>query len=226
MGLDLYVISTWIIPLVLAITLHEAAHGYVARAFGDDTASQAGRVTLNPIPHIHPVGTVIMPGLLLLSGLPALGFARPVPVNFGRLNHPKRDMIWVAAAGPGANILMALTAAALLNVVTFLPGDVRDWVDINLANAIRINLVLAVFNMIPLPPLDGGRVVTGLLPPDLSQRYAQLGRYGIVIVIGAIFVPYLISSWGGPDFNILVWIIWPIVQFLYDLILQVFWLIR
>lgn len=226
MGLDLYVISTWIIPLVLAITLHEAAHGYVARAFGDDTASQAGRVTLNPIPHIHPVGTVVMPGLLLLSGLPALGFARPVPVNFGRLNHPKRDMIWVAAAGPGANIIMALTAAALLNVVTFLPGDVRDWVDINLANAIRINLVLAVFNMIPLPPLDGGRVVTGLLPPDLSQRYAQLGRYGIVIVIGAIFIPYLISSWGGPDFNILVWIIWPIVQFLYDLILQVFWLIR
>lgn len=226
MGLDFYAISTWIIPLVLAITLHEAAHGYVARMFGDDTASRLGRVTINPIPHIHPVGTILMPGLLLLSGLPALGFAKPVPVNFARLDHPKRDMIWVAAAGPGANILMAFTAATLLNVVTFLPETIRDWTDLNMANAIKINLVLAVFNMMPIPPLDGGRVVTGLLPPDLSNRYAQLGRYGIVIVMGAIFIPYMISSWGGPDLNILVWVIWPIVLFLYDLILQVFWLIR
>ena len=226
MGLDFYAISTWIIPLVLAITLHEAAHGYVARMFGDDTASQLGRVTLNPIPHIHPVGTVIMPGLLLLSGLPALGFARPVPVNFGRLNHPKRDMIWVAAAGPGANIAMAIIAALSLNILTFLPDAAWKWTSISISMAIKINLILAIFNMLPIPPLDGGRVVTGLLPPELSRRYARLGRYGIVIVMGAIFIPYLISSWGGPDFNILVWIVWPIQQFLYDLIVQVFWLIR
>ena len=226
MGLDFYIISTWIIPLVLAITLHEAAHGYVARILGDDTASLAGRVTLIPIPHIPPVGTIIMPGLLLLSGLPALGFARPVPVNFGRLYHPKRDMIWVAAAGPAANVFMAVAAAGFLNLVTFLPGDVRDWIDLNLVNAIRINLVLAIFNMIPIPPLDGGRVLTGLLRSDLAQRYAQLERYGVVIVMGAVFIPYMISSNGGPDFNILVWIIWPVVQFLYDLILQGFWFIR
>lgn len=226
MDLDYYAISTWIIPLILAITLHEAAHGYVARMFGDDTASRLGRVTINPIPHIHPVGTILMPGLLLLSGLPALGFAKPVPVNFARLHHPKRDMIWVAAAGPGANILMAIFAALLANVLTFLPDVAWKWASTSISMAIRINLILALFNMLPVPPLDGGRVVTGLLPAKLSRRYAELGRYGIFIVLGAIFIPYLIYSWGGPDLNILVWVIWPIQEFLYDLIVQVFWLIR
>lgn len=226
MAATIYMISIWVLPAILAITLHEAAHGYAARHFGDDTASLAGRITLNPIPHIHPVGTILLPGLLLLASLPAFGFARPVPVDIRRLRNPRRDMVWVAAAGPGANIAMAITAALLFNVSTFLPKVAMTWVDLNLRNAIIINVVLGVFNMLPIPPLDGGRVLAGLLPARMGRRYTRLARYGIAVVVALIFIPFLVAEWGGPNVNILGWVLWPIVEFLYDLIIAVFWFVR
>lgn len=226
MGETIYVISTWVLPAILAITLHEAAHGYTARHFGDDTASRAGRITLNPIPHIHPVGTILLPALLLLASLPAFGFARPVPVDIRRLRNPRRDMVWVAAAGPGSNFAMAIAAALLFNISGFLPELAMKWVDLNLKNAIIINVVLGVFNMMPIPPLDGGRVVAGLLPARLALRFSGLARYGIAVVVALIFIPFLVAEWGGPNVNILGRVLWPVVQFLYDLIIAVFWWIR
>jgi Zn-dependent protease len=184
-----YLASTWVIPVLLAITLHEAAHGFVAHHFGDDTAWQLGRVSLNPLKHIDPFGTVLLPGLLLLSHAPFLfGYAKPVPVKFGQLRNPKRDMVWVAAAGPGMNLMLATAAALLLHTVGFLPAGTDQWVLRNLVNAININVILAVFNLIPLPPLDGGRVAVGALPNALALPLARLTPYGMGIVIGAFFI--------------------------------------
>ncbi|GAC1451787.1 MAG: site-2 protease family protein [Steroidobacteraceae bacterium] len=185
----MYLASTWVIPVLLAITLHEAAHGFVAHHFGDDTAWQLGRVSLNPLKHIDPFGTVILPGLLLLSHAPFLfGYAKPVPVKFGQLRHPRRDMVWVAAAGPGMNLALALAAALLVHTVPLLPAGTAQWVLRNLANAIDINVILAVFNLIPLPPLDGGRVAIGALPNALAVPLARLAPYGMGIVIGVFFI--------------------------------------
>ncbi len=155
----LYQVSTWLLPLLIAITFHEAAHGFVARACGDDTASKLGRVTLNPIKHIDPFGTLLLPGILLLSNAPFLfGYAKPVPVNFRGLNHPRMDMVWVAAAGPATNIVLATLAALALHFIGYAPAGAAQWILDNLKNALIINVVLAVFNMLPLPPLDGGRI--------------------------------------------------------------------
>jgi len=174
-GAMLYTVSTWIIPAVLAITLHEAAHGYVARIFGDTTAWALGRVTLNPFKHIDPFGTIILPGLLLLARSPFLfGYAKPVPVNFSRLRNPKRDMIWVAAAGPATNILLAIASALLFHLAPYVPEPGLDWIARNLMNSVVINVVLAVFNMIPIPPLDGGRVAVGLACPTGRPDRAAL----------------------------------------------------
>jgi Zn-dependent protease len=201
-GAMLYTVSTWIIPAVLAITLHEAAHGYVARIFGDTTAWALGRVTLNPFKHIDPFGTIILPGLLLLARSPFLfGYAKPVPVNFSRLRYPKRDMIWVAAAGPATNILLAIASALLLHLAPYMPEPGLDWMARNLMNSIVINVVLAVFNMIPVPPLDGGRVAVGLLPAALSRPLAQLEPYGLLIILGIVFVLPLLGHDLGWNLN-------------------------
>jgi Zn-dependent protease len=201
-GAMLYTASTWIIPVVLAITLHEAAHGYVARIFGDTTAWALGRVTLNPFKHIDPFGTIILPGLLLLARSPFLfGYAKPVPVNFSRLRNPKRDMVWVALAGPATNILLAIASALLLHLAFYLPEPGLDWMARNLTNSIVINVVLAVFNMIPIPPLDGGRFAVGLLPAPLSRLLAQLEPYGLLIILGIVFILPLFGQDLGLNLN-------------------------
>jgi Zn-dependent protease len=176
------------IPAVLAITLHEAAHGYVARYFGDSTAYMLGRVTLNPVKHIDPMGTIAFPLLTMFLGGIIFGWAKPVPVNFANLRHPKRDMFWVAAAGPMSNltqaILWALLAKALI-LSGWTSGPAQFWFAVAEAG-IAWNVVIAVFNLFPILPLDGGRMLTSILPDPLAYRFAQLERYGMVILIGFI----------------------------------------
>jgi Zn-dependent protease len=204
-----YQISTWIIPVLLAITLHEASHGFVALWLGDDTAYRQGRVTLNPLKHIDPFGTIMLPALLLLAsgGRMAFGAAKPVPVNFARLSNPRRDTVFVAAAGPLSNFAQALIAAILLHVVFVLPHSAAAWVAYNLFNAIWINLILCVFNMLPLPPLDGGRVAVALLPRSLAEPLARAERMGIFILLAALFFLPWIGDQIGLDLNVFWWLV-------------------
>lgn len=212
------ILSVWFLPVVIAITFHEAAHAWVAEFCGDDTARMLGRVTFNPIKHIDPFGTLLLPGMLVLVGAPfIIGFAKPVPVNFSRLNNPKRDMIWVAIAGPAINVILAFGSALALHLVFPPTTDVSAWLYQNLQNAIFANVLLAVFNMLPIPPLDGGRVVTGLLPSPYAWRFAQIERYGFLILIGLLMVSYFADSWGLP-FNPLEAILWPPIEGLLSLI--------
>ncbi|HEX9808487.1 MAG TPA: site-2 protease family protein [Alphaproteobacteria bacterium] len=218
----LYQVSVWLIPILLAITLHEAAHGFAALYFGDDTAYRAGRVSLNPLRHVDPFGTILIPALLLFSGSPILfGYAKPVPVNFGRLRRPRRDMVWVAAAGPGMNLALATVSAILIHAVVLAPPAAASWIADNLENAIFINVLLAVFNMIPLPPLDGGRVAVGLLPDVLARPLARLERFGLAILIGALFLLPLAGRELGYDINILRWLVGVPSQALIELIATV-----
>ena len=204
----LYTASTWVLPVVLAVTLHEAAHGFVAHRLGDDTAYRLGRVTLNPLKHIDPFGTILLPALLLVLRSPFLfGYAKPVPVNFSALNHPRRDMILVAVAGPGTNIVLATLAALLFHVVSYLPQGAGAWVALNLKNALVITVVLAVFNMLPLPPLDGGRVVVGLLPNFLAVPVARVEPYGMIILIALLFLLPVVGAQMGVDLNIISYLI-------------------
>jgi Zn-dependent protease len=177
-------IVLWGVPVVLAITLHEAAHGYVAKLFGDRTAEMLGRVTLNPIKHVDPVGTILVPGLLVLLKVPFIfGWAKPVPVNFGNLRHPKRDMIWVAAAGPGSNFVQALLWALVLGLAAG-GGLMASSALGKMAYAgIQINLVLMALNLLPIPPLDGGRILVGLLPDRASAAVARIEPYGFFIIL-------------------------------------------
>jgi Zn-dependent protease len=196
----IYTISIWLLPALIAITLHEAAHGYVARALGDDTASRLGRVSLNPIKHIDPLGTIFLPGALLLMHSPFLfGYAKPVPVNFAALRNPRRGMALVAAAGPATNIVLAIVAALGFHLLGFVPTGAVQWVAENLKNAIILNVVLAVFNMFPLPPLDGGRIAVGLLPSFIARPLARLERYGMAILIGLLILLPLLGSQTGLD---------------------------
>ena len=211
----LYTASIWVIPVLLAITLHEAAHGYVALKLGDDTALSAGRVTFNPLKHIDRFGTILLPALLLLVKSPFLfGYAKPVPVNFSRLNKPRRDMIWVAAAGPATNLVLATASALLVRTAIRLQPAGALWFGENLSNSVVINLLLAVFNMLPLPPLDGGRVAVGLLPDALAFPLARLERWGLFIIIGALFLLPWLGGRLGVDLNIFRWLIGAPVNYL------------
>ncbi|MFZ9234116.1 MAG: site-2 protease family protein [Hylemonella sp.] len=187
------------LPVLFAITLHEAAHGYAARRFGDDTAWMMGRITLNPMKHIDPVGTILMPLLLYFAtaGAFLFGYAKPVPVRFDRLHHPKRDMVWVALAGPGANLIQALLWGALLYLLTFAGVQERFFIDMCRAGVLT-NVVMFVFNLFPLPPLDGGRILVGLLPWRAASALSRVEPWGFFIVMALVLAGVISNFWMRP----------------------------
>ena len=212
--------TTWVLPVIFAVTFHEAAHGFVAYRFGDDTAWRAGRVTFNPLKHIDPFGTVLLPALLLLSSGFLFGYAKPVPVDFRRLNHPRRDMVLVALAGPGTNVLLAIASSLLFYAIELTPNSAADWLARNLVNSLQINAVLCVFNMLPLPPLDGGRVAVGIMPRFLGYQLARIEPFGMLILM-----LLFISSYAGADkllgFSLLGWLIGVPAQALIRFVLTI-----
>ena len=216
----LFLASIWVIPVLLAITMHEAAHGWAASKLGDDTAKNLGRVTFNPLAHIDPFGTIILPAILISAGGILFGWAKPVPVNFGRLGRPRRDMVLVAAAGPGINIGLAIASALALHLLPFMGPTFGEWLGRNLINSININLLLAIFNMMPLPPLDGGRVAVGILPRPLAIQLARLERYGLFILIGLIFILPILGRQIGTDLNIFRWLVLGPLEFLRGVLLH------
>ncbi|MFN3397423.1 MAG: site-2 protease family protein [Sulfurimicrobium sp.] len=194
-------IAVYALPVIFAITLHEAAHGYAAKHFGDTTAYMLGRVSLNPLRHIDPIGTVLVPLVTLALGGILFGWAKPVPVNFGHLRHPKQDMLWVAAAGPAANLFMALFWAGVMKIGLTMPESSLMLPMALMGKAgVTINSVLMVLNLLPLPPLDGGRIAVSLLPPRLAYSYARVEPYGMFILIALLFSGVLNA------------ILWPIVN--------------
>jgi Zn-dependent protease len=194
----LYQISIWTIPAIIAITFHEASHGYVAHLLGDDTAWRQGRVSFNPLVHIDPFGTVVLPLMLLMLRSQFLfGYAKPVPVNFRALRHPRLGTILVAAAGPGMNLLLATIAALAFHIVGYIPAPGAQWLAANLKNALLLNVILAIFNLLPIPPLDGGRILVGILPGALARIVSRAEPYGMLILIGLIFVVPLLGAQFG-----------------------------
>jgi Zn-dependent protease len=221
-NITLYDLSVWVLPLIIAITFHEAAHGFVAHRLGDDTAYNLGRVSFNPIRHIDPFGTLIMPAILLLSHSPFLfGYAKPVPVNFRALHNPRIGMVLVALAGPATNIALALVAAAAFHGLGLLPENVAQWVADNLKNALVINVILAIFNMMPIPPLDGGRVAVGLLPRPLALQLARLEPFGMLILISLLILLPLVGSQLGLNLDVISAILRTVTGYVIWLILIV-----
>ena len=192
-------IALYALPVLFAITIHEAAHGYAARHFGDNTAYRQGRITLNPLKHIDPFGTIVMPLLLYFatSGAFLFGYAKPVPVNFGALRNPKRDMVWVALAGPAVNFAQAIFWALLLTVLGLMGVQEPFFVEMALGG-IKVNLVMWAFNLFPLPPLDGGRILVGLLPWKLAQAVARIEPWGFFIVMGLVIAGVVGNLWLRP----------------------------
>ncbi len=203
-------IVIYALPILFAITVHEAAHGYVAKYFGDMTAYNEGRITLNPIKHIDPFGTILLPALTIALGGILFGWAKPVPVNFDRLRNPKKDMLWVAAAGPASNFLMAIFWALVIKFAISAPEAIAYPLVLMGKAGMSINIVLMVLNLLPLPPLDGGRIAISLLPNHLAQPFAQLERYGFIILIVLLFT------------GVLGRVLDPFVNAVYSLIFSVF----
>jgi Zn-dependent protease len=210
-------VATWLIPLVFAIVLHEISHGWVANAFGDPTARRLGRLSLNPLRHVDPIGTVVLPLVLAVSGAPVFGWAKPVPVVARRMRNPRLHMVLVALAGPGMNLLLALLTAFALALLRWLaPAGGAGWVFLylNLVNFLVINIFLAVFNLLPIPPFDGGHVVEGLLPRRLAVRYARLRRFGFpLLIVLLVLVPVLF-----PGADIVGRVVGPPVQWILRLL--------
>ena len=212
-------VTVWALPVLLAITLHEAAHGWAASRLGDPTARLMGRVTLNPFRHVDPFGTVILPLLLLLIQAPFLfGYAKPVPVNFSRLNNLRRAMALVALAGPASNILLAGLAGLAFHLIDVVPASMATWLTENLQNLFLLNLVLAVFNMLPIPPLDGGRILVSVLPDQLAWKVARMERAGLFVVIGVLFLLPFIAKQFGFTLDVAGFLIWGPVELLAQVI--------
>jgi Zn-dependent protease len=218
----IYEIAVWLVPLVIAIVFHEVAHGLAARKLGDTTAERKGRLSLNPIRHIDPFGTLVLPMLLAISHAPVFGWAKPVPVNYRRLNNPRRDMVLVALAGPGMNLLLALVGTAILSVTIMASGGAQAgataFVAANALNFVLINIFLAVFNLLPVPPFDGGHVVEGLLPRPLATRFRKVGRYSLLVLVALLLVLPAIS----PRADVVGRIVSPIVEQVTRLLLGIF----
>lgn len=215
-------IAVWIVPLVIAIVFHEVAHGLVARQLGDPTAGERGRLSFNPVRHVDPFGTVVLPLILAISHAPVFGWAKPVPVDYRRLKHPRRDMVLVALAGPGMNLLLAVVGAILLAVTIVVSGGARGFgsalVAANALNFIAINVFLAVFNLLPVPPFDGGHVVEGLLPPAAAARFARIGRYSLLVFVVLLLILPAVS----PKADVIGRVVVPIVDKILGALLGVF----
>ncbi|TYC91875.1 site-2 protease family protein [Novosphingobium sp. BW1] len=206
------------LPLILAIVFHEVSHGAVARLLGDPTAHAAGRLTLNPLRHVDPVGTLLVPGFLALVHAPVFGWARPVPVNKRRLNHPRRDMMLVAAAGPGSNLVLAAISAVLFGLLArFLPeegGGVSEFAAFSLTLFIQFNVFLALFNLLPVPPFDGSHIVEGLLPPPAARVYARARPFGLGLMFLLLLgVPYIFPDWNIIERVVVPPFLWVMEQF-------------
>jgi len=219
----LFQVAALVIPLIIAIVFHEVAHGWTARLLGDPTAAQLGRLTLNPIKHVDPFGTIILPGMLKLAGLPVFGWAKPVPVVKGRLRNPRRDMMIVAAAGPGSNLVMALVGAVAHGLVMrgfaaeAEPSLAVSFLAANLFNFILLNIFLALFNLLPIPPFDGGHIVEGLLPPQAARQYAAMHSKALLIMI----LLLVVLPWIAPSLNVVSWLVLPPVDWLSDHYLKI-----